>query len=410
MRHQTTTATSQPTAPAPAPGARPGPPLSGQRRPRPGDGQGPPGTVAEVPAAVEGVLRQYLAERAAQADGVSGRFAEEVAELVARFALGGGKRLRPRFLWCGWRAGGPGAAEERAVLRVGAALELLQVCALVHDDLMDAAPLRRAKPSVHVEFAARHRARRLRGAAEEFGAGAALLTGDLALVWAEDLWHEAGLTAAARRRAGALWRAMRTEMVAGQYLDLHGQAAGDFDPPQALRIAHLKAGLYTVQRPLGLGAAIAEDGRVRQPELRRAGRRAGVAFQLRDDLLDVFGDGSGTGKPTGADVRQGKPTYLMAVALQQARAGRRRTAERVLTRALGDRALGESGLERVRAVLVELGARAVVEQHIADLAAEALAAVDAAGLTESAARELTGLIRSVACPPAVAWAPGGARG
>ncbi|MEE1927129.1 polyprenyl synthetase family protein [Streptomyces sp. TRM 70351] len=402
MRHQATDLAIAPHTPPPGaapPGAVPARPGTAPGRDGPEeDGRAaPPGADADVAAAVDAVLGGHLARRLEQAEQISERFAADVADCVVTLVRRGGKRLRPAFLWWGWRAAGgaPEGAGAGAVLRAAAALELIQACALVHDDLMDGSPLRRGAPAAHVALAHRHRAARLHGDAEAFGASAALLAGDLALVWAEDLWDAALPTEAARRRTRPVWRAMRTEMVAGQYLDLHGQAARARSRDAALHVAHLKSGLYTVERPLHLGAALADAPAATTAALRRAGRRTGVAFQLRDDLLGVFGDPARTGKPAGEDVRAGKPTYLMAVGLARARARGERAAEERLTAALGDRALGAAGLDRVRELLTGLGAREAVERHIAELTGSALAALDEADLDPGAARRLAALVRGV---------------
>ncbi|MTE17885.1 polyprenyl synthetase family protein [Streptomyces sp. TRM43335] len=407
-------ATPAPAHPAPAPRTRAGD--GAPRPPHPAEGPrgaSPPDPVADpdrdVASAVEAVLDDYLTRRREDAARTSDRFAADIADCLIDLVRRGGKRLRPAFLWWGWRTAGgrPGDGEAEAVLHAAAALELVQACALVHDDLMDDSPSRRGAPAAHVALADLHRAGGLRGDPAVFGASAALLTGDLALVWAEDLWDEASPSPEARRRTRPVWRAMRTEMVAGQYLDLHGQASGAPSPSSSLRVAHLKSGLYTVERPLHLGAALADAGPRVTAALRRAGRSAGTAFQLRDDLLDVFGDPARTGKPAGEDVRRGKSTYLMAVGLRLARGrGReRRAARELLDRALGDPVLGHGEVERVRAVLTELGARAAVERHIAELAQDALAALEElgqpagpnlpAGSEDAPVRRLASLVRAV---------------
>ncbi|SEQ38844.1 polyprenyl synthetase family protein [Streptomyces radiopugnans] len=424
MRHQATDLALAPASPAPA---RPAPAALGGEQPgraaplpprhpdetradRPADrGSLPHGPDRDVAAAVDAVLTEYLTLRRADARLISDRFTADVADCLIDLVRRGGKRLRPAFLWWGWRAGGgtPEHADAEAVLHAAAALELIQACALVHDDLMDDSPLRRGAPAAHVALARRHRARGLRGDAEAFGASAALLTGDLALVWAEDLWDAASPSEEARRRARPVWRAMRTEMVAGQYLDLHGQAAGAPSPSSSLRVAHLKSGLYTVERPLHLGAALAGADAHTTSALRRAGRCAGVAFQLRDDILGVFGDPARTGKPAGDDVRQGKPTHLMAVGLRLARVRGRRAARELLEHALGNPALTEGELDRVRAVLTELGARDAVERRIGGLAGDALAALEEAELDGVPARKLSALLYAVLGEPALAHRPRG---
>lgn len=249
--------------------------------------------------AVEAVLTTWLYGRLADAESLDPVFCDEVARPLAAFVLRGGKRLRASFAWWGWRAAGrpaedPGA---RSALKVAASLELLQALTLIHDDVMDRSCLRRGAAAVHVDFAARHRSEGMRGDADHFGLAGAVLAGDLALVWAEDLLAEAQLDRAARQRIQPLWRAMRTEIVAGQYLDLRTQATVGFSPDQSLRVAALKTAAYTAQRPLGIGAALADADAATRRHLEAAARSAKIAFQLRDDLAGVFGDPAATGKP-----------------------------------------------------------------------------------------------------------------
>ncbi|RAJ57412.1 geranylgeranyl diphosphate synthase type I [Streptomyces sp. Amel2xB2] len=354
----------------------------------------------DTAAAIDALLTRHISARREEAARSSGRFAEDVVGLLSDVALRGGRRTRPAFLWWGWRGCGGearGAAAD-AVLKVATALELIQACALIHDDLMDGSLLRRGAPSVHVAFADRHRAAGLRGDAETFGVSAAILAGDLALVWAEDLFENAGLESRARRAVGPAWQAMRTETIAGQYLDLYGQGTGIDSPEESLRIAYLKSGLYTVERPLHLGAAMAGADPGLIAALRRAGRSAGVAFQLRDDLLGVFGGPARTGKPAGDDIRDGASTYLMAIALQRARAHGRHDAEDRLRAALGDAELPADELAEIRELLTGLGAVAAVEARIGRLTASALTALDQARLEPPAGQRLSALVRDVAAP------------
>ncbi|MEC3998065.1 polyprenyl synthetase family protein [Actinacidiphila sp. DG2A-62] len=409
-------------------------------------------------SAVAHTLREVLDRRVAEASALDKVVADDLARGLADFALSGGSRRRAALVWWGWRACGGGAAADgrdegarerpvegpeapdpgaatpemgaagaeapearaddsgpadgarpgpRAVLRVAAALELIQCCALIHDDVMDGSPTRRGRPAVHVALAGRLGGRPPSGpdGAAAFGRSAAVLAGDLALAWADDLLAETALPEPVRGEVQAVWRAMRTEMVAGQYLDLLGQAAGPGgrdpgEPDGALRTAVLKSGLYSVERPLSLGAALAGAApRVRRA-LGAAGRSAGLAFQLRDDLLGVFGDPRVTGKPSGDDIRTGKATHLVAVARERARRAGDRESLGVLDEALGDGGLSPAGLERVREVLVATGARAAVEAHIGRLAAACTAALEAAPLEPAARARLLSVLRAAAGHPA----------
>lgn len=382
--------------------------MSGTAPPPPGSGT--PGRAAreavdrDVPAAVRGELEAVLGVRLREAAQLDGRFARDVADRVAAFTLRGGKRLRAQFLWWGARAaGGPDeAGAVGAALRLAAALELVQTCALVHDDVMDGSALRRGGPALHTDLAAQYpRARRPRGGAPPFAQSAAVLAGDLALTWADDACAEAALTPDQRRRVARIWRAMRTEMVAGQYLDLHAQALDSRSAARALRTAYLKSARYSVEHPLDLGTVLGDVPPGVAHALRRAGSCAGLAFQLHDDLLGTFGDPARTGKPSGDDIRDGKPTYLVAVAFARSRGGRRRAARGVLRRALGNRRLTDRELARVREALVETGARDAVEARVARLAEQSRRHLDGAGgIDPVAAAALHHLLGTAAGDPA----------
>jgi geranylgeranyl diphosphate synthase type I len=361
-------------------------------------GSAVPPTAAERPddagltGAIESALASYLTARAADTAAIDPAFAE-AGEALVGFVLSGGKRIRPTFAWWGWRGAGGSvdAPEAAAVLGAISALELIQACALIHDDLIDASATRRGRPTVHVDFARRHAAAQWRGQPARFGAAAAILLGDLAMVWADDMLRAAGLPADALVRAAQPWQAMRTEVLGGQYLDVLHQSTGDTSARAALQIDRYKTAAYTVERPLHLGASIADAA----PELiaayRRFGADIGVAFQLRDDLLGVFGDPAVTGKPAGDDLREGKRTLLLAIADERAAAQGRTAAREAVAAAVGDPDLDADGLDRVRGLLADLGAVQAVEQRIAALTGSALDALSAAEIEEPAASQLAEL-------------------
>ncbi|WP_051341636.1 polyprenyl synthetase family protein [Pseudonocardia spinosispora] len=349
----------------------------------------PPETDARLVERVDRVLADYLAGRAVDTAQVHPCITE-ATDALSEFVLAGGKRVRPTFAWWGWRGAGglPDDALAEPVLRAISALELVQANALVHDDVMDASDTRRGRPTVHVAFAERHRAQDWLGSSDRFGAGVAILLGDLALAWADDLFHDSGLPERIERRARRVWAGMRTDMLSGQYLDVRGQASGDDSLETALRIDRYKTAAYTIERPLQLGAALGDASAELESAYRRFGADLGVAFQLRDDQLGVFGDPGVTGKPAGDDIREGKRTVLMALAFRTARARSDDAALTVLTSALGDPGLTEDDVARVRGVLDELGASAEVEGRIERLTESALAALASADVAEPAATRL----------------------
>ena len=304
----------------------------------------------------------------------------------AAAAVAGGKRLRPAFCVAGWQAAG-GAADDDRIVRAAASLELLQASALVHDDLMDGSDTRRGRPSVHRVFERRHQDAGWRGDPERFGEGAALLLGDLLLTWAHEMLRTCGLGATIVDQAAPWFDACTTEVTTGQYLDLVAQATAAADEDVALRVIRYKSASYSVVRPLHLGAALAGGDDALLTGLTAYGSPVGVAFQLRDDVLGVFGDPEQTGKPAGDDLREGKRTVLLARAVE--RAGDEERA--LLEQLVGDPELGDAGLRRLRDLIVGCGALASMEQTIAELEAEALAALDALALDDDLRERLAGL-------------------
>jgi geranylgeranyl diphosphate synthase type I len=303
----------------------------------------------------------------------------------------GGKRLRPAFAYWGWRGAGASTAEpaeeEAAVLRAVAALEFVHASALVHDDVMDGAQTRRGRPATHIGFASRHTDESLNGDRELFGTGAAILVGDLALVWSDELLRRSGISPAALSRARGVWDAMRTEVTAGQYLDLLRAAGGLPGPDGALKVARYKSAGYTVQRPLQLGAAIAGAGTEVVEAYNAIGLSLGEAFQLRDDVLGVFGDPAVTGKSADDDLREGKQTLLIALAAQEADAAGRR----LLQDCLGNADCGPEQFDELRRLLETTGALARVEERIADRTDVARTAIAAAPIATDARAALDAL-------------------
>nr|WP_231930559.1 polyprenyl synthetase family protein [Friedmanniella luteola] len=313
---------------------------------------------------------------------------------LAAELLDGGKRLRPAFCVWGYvaAAGLPDAATAEPLLRAAASLDLLHVSALVHDDVMDSSDLRRGRPAAHRQFEAQHTAAGRLGDAGAFGRAAAILLGDLLLMWSAELLLRSGMAADALARATPVAEAMRTEVTCGQYLDIVAQAQPlRADPAAALaeagRVVEYKSARYTVQRPCQLGAALGGADPGLQDALAAYGSPAGRAFQFRDDLLGVFGDSAVTGKPAGDDLREGKRTVLVA----HAYAGADAAGRALLAARLGDPDLDADGVAALQDVIVSSGAVDAVEAMIADGLARALAALGTAPVTDEGRRGLTAL-------------------
>ena len=344
---------------------------------------GSPLDAEDLRVRVQKRLDDFLATQVPLLDEVSPDLAplsESIVDL-----LRGGKRLRPAFAYWGWR--GAGGADCEEAVTAATSLELLQACALIHDDVMDGSDTRRGMPAAHRRFATLHRGNEWLGSPEGFGMGAAILLGDLCLSWADEMLMSCGLPPRSVMRGKPVYDVMRTELMAGQYLDLLEQAMGGGSAARAMRVVRFKSAKYTIERPLHLGAALADAPTELVVAYSGYGLPLGEAFQLRDDVLGVFGDPAETGKPAGDDLREGKRTVLVATAFESASPAQ----AAVLRGRLGDPALDPDGVAELRAIIVETGALRHVEALIEALTAQAFAALESPHIDDDAREVLRGL-------------------
>jgi len=339
--------------------------------------------VEDLRTRVQKSIDEFLTSRTPTLDRVSPDLVPLTDAITA--LISGGKRLRPAFAYWAWRA--TGGDDTDAAITAAASLEFLQACALIHDDVMDASDTRRGMPAAHRRFASLHRENEWHGSSEAFGVGAAILLGDLCLSWADELLLTSGLPQDALMRAKPIYDDMRTELMAGQYLDLLEQARGGGSVERALQVVRYKSAKYTIERPLHLGATLAGGDAITRESLSRYGLPLGEAFQLRDDVLGVFGDPSETGKPAGDDLREGKRTVLIAIAVERATP----VQDSALRRQLGDPALDAGGVATLREIIRDTGALAFTEELIAARLAESVSALDAMDVDPLAAQVLAGL-------------------
>ncbi len=348
--------------------------------------------MSDSPPAVEPVTAEFRGQVAAVLDQFIDKkqhalspLGAEVTPLLnaARRAVGGGKRLRPAFAYWGWRAAGGPAAKADGIIPAVSAIELVHASALVHDDVMDDSAMRRGEPAAHHVFTSERRdedATVLR--ADRFGRSAAILLGDLLLSWSDELLAQSDVKPKDLARGRTYFDKLRTEVVAGQYLDVLTQTHTRSSAADAMRVVRYKSAKYTVERPLQFGAALFKDNPRLLAALSSYGIPLGEAFQLRDDILGVFGESSVTGKPTGDDIREGKRTLLIARAFDKASPGQ----HAVLSKNVGNNHVDEAGIAAVQGVLRETGALANVETVIGELTTAALSALVHAPLEDTEAR------------------------
>ncbi|MFJ8495096.1 polyprenyl synthetase family protein [Streptomyces sp. NPDC094038] len=333
---------------------------------------------------VDDVLRGFVAEEAclfAAVDPLLGPVAEQLEAAVAD-----GKRLRAAFCYWGWRA--VGQPDSEALVRAAASMELVHAAAVVHDDLIDDSPLRHGRPTPHLALRATVADR---PRADDTARSLAMLVGDLLMSLAGQLFATCGLPAAYLARARPLWSVLARELIAGECLEILRTGAGP-DTTASLKVIRYKTAKYTVEQPLLIGGALAGAGERLRAGYSGYGLPLGEAFQLRDDLLGLFGAPEHTGKANADDVRGHRPTALLAETWRLARADDR---ER-LGALLGRSDLDADGLDAVREVMCRLGAPDRIEHMIGARVAEALDALHELNVPAPAAGALTSLAHSAA--------------
>ena len=346
---------------------------------------------------VQQAIDGFLAERTQELEAI----APDLGELVgtARSMLGAGKRFRALFCYWGWQSTAEDSGDLRGVVLAASALEVFHAAALVHDDIMDNSDTRRGEPSVHRSFERAHADREWSGGSAQYGRSAALLLGDLLLGWSDELFDRGcGLVASrdAAQAARAEFNRMRTDVTAGQYLDILEEVAWQSHAEaEAMHRAHRvivwKSAKYSVEAPLVIGAALGGAAAPQLDALRAFGLPLGVAYQLRDDLLGVFGDPEVTGKPAGDDLREGKRTVLIALARKSLEPHVRRTVDELM----GDRDLDGAQIELLRTTIRESGAVEEVEALIDRNVQEAVEAITVAPLSASSREQLLDLAQRV---------------
>jgi geranylgeranyl diphosphate synthase type I len=335
-------------------------------------------------------LSEFLRLQASSA--ADSRLPSTITRTLGDFLSAGGKRLRPTLCVLGYLAAGRECRDlDEGVVEVAASLEMFHAYALIHDDVMDGSDTRRGRPTVHRALAsyyrglAARRGDRLRaGLASRFGTAGAILLGDFALAWSDAMLNGSGLDSVRLAAVRRVVDAMRGEVMFGQWLDIHTVGRPETDIAAPLTVARYKTARYSFQRPMEVGATLAGADAGVMGSLEMFANPLGEAFQLRDDLLGVFGDPVVTGKPVGDDLRDGKRTVLLAIAFSRVGTEQRR----VLRRLIGNRHLDLAGVQEVRSVLLATGAVAEVERLIEVRRARALAAVDASPIAPPVVRAL----------------------
>ncbi|TAH32123.1 polyprenyl synthetase family protein [Candidatus Saccharibacteria bacterium] len=304
---------------------------------------------------------------------------------LARVTSNGGKRLRPKMVVLTYTA--LGGSDSERVVPAAAALELLHISLLVHDDIMDRELTRRGQPNVSGIYYQRHYTlldddsqRR------HYSDSAALLGGDLLLAGSLELMDSciapASYVMAAKR---IFYRAIR-EVAGGQLLD--SEAAFTPESASVENIARYKTASYSFIGPLLIGACLAGADQATQDSLKRFGTALGIAYQLQDDLLGVFGDEAITGKSTSSDLREGKQTYVVEYFLNHAPSEQKA----LFTASFGKPDISDTEIAHLKALLIDVGARTATEVRLSSYLERAHAALDELSLSDQAQTDFAWLV------------------
>lgn len=320
--------------------------------------------------AIDASLQDFLARESQILLSIDSEL-KPIADSLTRYVINGGKRFRPLFAAAGYV--GSGGIIDDSVINAISALELVHACALIHDDVMDGSDTRRGSPSIHKEYEKFHKERNLSGSSVSFGVASAILLGDLALVWANKILTESGISTQSYKRTSPLFDVMKVELMAGQYLDVLEQTMTSESVERALKVATYKSGKYSIERPIHFGALLGSGANLETYS--QYGIPLGKAFQLRDDLLGVFGDSQETGKPSGDDLREGKRTALIAYAIPAL------ADQKKFNSLFGKHDITPNEIADLQEMVSDSGAPAKIESLIAQFTDESLEALNDDAIT-----------------------------
>ena len=339
-------------------------------------------------ALVEEELAKFLEEKARSAADERRR---RVVEEISRFTLGGGKRLRPLLMILGY-AGSKGVVDNR-IVRASISIELVHSYLLMHDDVMDRDEFRRGRPTVWRAFRDLHAEAYGLEEATHYGYSMAIIAGDLAAAYAVQALLRSEFEYDVVLKAVELMQDVIEKTGHGQILDmtLEKEPLSAVKEEDVLEVHRLKTALYTIDGPLRMGGILARADEDLLKAYTRYAIPVGIAFQLQDDILGVFGDEAIVGKPVDSDIKEGKRTLLVVKAWERATPEQRRVMERVL----GNRLASKEEVEMVREIMRSTGALDYVRELALRLAREGSSALDEADVSSDVREVLKDLAKVV---------------
>ncbi len=302
---------------------------------------------------LEPLLEKYFKERKESFRKID-RLSEEAIEILEKFTMAGGKRVRPAMVYYGYLlAGGKIDGDKKIdILEASMAIELVHSFLLIHDDIIDRDAKRRGKDTVHEQYRKISEKFFPKSDHQHFGVSMALIAGDLAASMANEILFEAKFSAKIILEALKQLQKIVYITIPGEMLDVVMEAKGEATEKEILKMHEGKTAFYTFEGPLHLGATLAGNNSEKLlKQLSLYSMAVGKAFQIRDDVLGVFGDEKKLGKPVGSDIIENKQTLLVIKALEKGN----RQQQKIVQKLLGKKDLTSEELEDFRKIVRETG-------------------------------------------------------
>ncbi len=297
-------------------------------------------------------LEAYFEVKKKEAAVISPEYTDLV-QYLSEYILAGGKRIRPFLAYMGYKVSGGNNNEK--IMRLGMALEIFHSFALIHDDIIDFSNLRRNKPTFHIMLQEWHQSKNWRGSSSDFGLGLAVLAGDILSTWSNELVFNLN-----NRRVFKLYQEMKNEIMIGQAEDIFlSEVKNISDKDRIVSVMMRKTSDYTAQKPLILGATLAGARNSQQEFYKNLSVPLGLAFQLKDDVLGMFGKRREIGKPTDSDIKEGKITLLIYYALKSGKISRD-----YLLKLLGNKKVTREQIVEFKNIIKRSGALQRVDSEI----------------------------------------------
>jgi len=319
---------------------------------------------------VEKELDLFFKDKLEKADKIDPS-SKQMIELLKEFTLRGGKRLRAALVYYGYRCFSNKNLKE--IIKASVTMELIQSYLLIHDDIIDNDDLRRNGPTLHISYKNIAKRKYKKIDSNHFGLSMAILAGDICAAFANEIMAKLKIKEKNKIQALNVLNHSLHHVIYGQVLDVLSELR-IITNKDIEKIHRLKTATYTIESPLHIGALLAGAKQKHLKTLSNYAIPLGKAFQIKDDILGMFGEKEKVGKPVGSDIKEGKKNLLILKALESATPAQRQAIEE----ALGNQDLTKNQLNQVRAIVIKTGSLSYSQNLAKNLVKKAKSAIKSA--------------------------------